>query len=275
MIQAVVINLKRHQDRLAWFLNNARKVNLSVERIDAVDVHDKAMQLQIDDFLQTDSVLSRAEAACFLSHRNVWKKLVDSQEKFVAVFEDDVHLSMDVSQLLMPNLVPEGVGLIKLEYPLQRVSYVQKRYATYLGRNLHRLLTNAYGSAGYIISRDCARYALEVTKTYNRPVDCFLFNPESVLWDKYHVLQVVPAICIQDDVFSRMNKSPTLFESTISVERKNMETIRQSDKEKRKKFFRNIKIPRYVSCVLNGANPLRYKDFVTLDLGNPSVKEQT
>lgn len=273
MIQAVVINLARHQDRLAWFMDNARQVNLPVERIDAVDVHDESVRSQFDDFMQIESALSRAEAACFLSHRKVWERLVSSQERYLAVFEDDVHLSQDISQLLIPNLIPEGVGLIKLEYPLQRVSYVQNRYATFSGRNLHRLLTNAYGSAGYIISRDCARYALEVTKIYNKPVDAFLFNPESVLWKKFPALQVVPAVCIQDDVFSRLNKSSTLFESSIHAERKQLEERRYSEKQKRKKLFRNIKIPRYISCVLKGANPFRYKDYVPLDLGGPSEKQ--
>lgn len=271
MIQAVVINLKRHRERLSWFMDNARKVNLPVERIDAVDVHDQSVQSQIDDFMQIESALSRVEVACFLSHRKAWEKLLESQAAYLAVFEDDVHLSQDMVNLLAPNLVPDGIGLIKLERPLQKVACVQRSYAPFLGRSLHRLLTTAYGAAGYIISRDCAGRALEVMETCRKPVDFLLFSAESPLWKEITVLQVVPAPCIQDHAYSRLNQTAVLFESAIESERRDMEPLRRVMKQKSKRLFRNIKIPRYISCVLQGANPFRYRDFVLLDLGFPSA----
>jgi len=275
MIHAVVINLKRHQERFSWFMNNASQVNLPVERIDAVDVRDRSVQSQIDDFMQIESALSRVEVACFLSHCKAWERLLNSQESHLAVFEDDVHLSQDILNLLMPNLMPEGIGLIKLECPLQKVAYVHRPYSTFSGRSLHRLLTTAYGAAGYIISRDCARRALEVMETCRNPVDFLLFNADSIIWQEFTVLQVVPAPCIQDHAYARLKQSSVLFESAIESERKDMEPMRKVMRQKNKKLFRNIKIPRYISCVFKGANPLRYKDFVTLDLGFPSVERHT
>jgi len=269
MIQSVVINLKRHPERLSWFMENARKVNLPVERIDAVDVHAQSVQAEIDDFMQIESALSRAEAACFLSHRKAWEKLLGSQEPYLAVFEDDVHLSSDISNLLNPELVPAGIGLIKLEYPLHRVAYVHKAYAKILGRSLHRLLTNAYGAAGYIVSRACVKRLLELSESYRQPVDVILFDQDSPLWQEFSVLQVVPAACIQDHELSRIKQSSTRFESAIEAERKDMEMKRQVTKQKRKKLLRNIKIPRYISCVFKGANPFRYRDYVALDLDFP------
>jgi glycosyl transferase family 25 len=273
MIQSVVINLKRHHDRLSWFMENALKVNLTVERIDAVDVHDQSVQTQIDEFMQIESALSRAEAACFLSHRKAWERLLDSQEPYIAVFEDDVHLSKDISNLLSPELVPEGIGLIKLEYPLHRVAYVHKAYAKIMGRKLHRLLTNAYGAAGYIVSRECAKRLLELSATFREPVDVFLFDQESPLWQEFSVLQVVPAACIQDHALSQLNKASILFKSAIEAERKDMGVKREAMKLKRKRLFSNIKMPRYISCILKGANPFRYRDYVTLDLGSHSVEK--
>ena len=272
MIKSVVINLARHQDRLLWFMDNASQVHLPVERIDAIDVKDLSVQSQIDDFIQIESALSRVEVACFLSHRKAWERLLSSKESYLAIFEDDVHLSQDIVNLLIPDLVPEGIGIIKLECPLQKVAYVQRSYAKFSGRSLHRLLTTAYGAAGYIISRECARRALEIMKTCRKPVDFLLFNADSVLWKEFSVLQVVPAPCIQDHAYTRLNQSSILFESAIESERKEMAPMRKLMKQKNSKLFRNIKIPRYLSCVLKGANPFRYKDFVKLDLGCPATK---
>ncbi|PKN16002.1 MAG: hypothetical protein CVU66_02545 [Deltaproteobacteria bacterium HGW-Deltaproteobacteria-23] len=275
MIPSVVINLDRHPDRLKWFMENARRVKLTVERIEAVDAFDQSLKSQFEPFLHGESTLTYAEVACTMSHRKAWKMLLDSQAPYLAVFEDDVHLSSDISNFLVTNLVPEGVNLIKIEFPLDKVSYVHKRYATFNGRSLHRLITKAYGSAGYIVSRSCARRLLEVTESSRVPVDHILFSPQSVIWKEFILLQTVPALCIQDHVLSKLNRSSVQFESAIAKGKQDTLTLKNSGSKKRNNQFGiNINsMRRYISCVLKGANPLRYRNYIPFNLEFPGKAE--
>lgn len=273
-IAAVVINLARHRHRLEWFMNNARRIDLDVERIDAIDGNDETAYAQIEGIRCRDSGLSNAETACILSHRKAWKKLLESSQPFLAIFEDDAHLSEDMRHLLASNLLSSGLDLIKLEIPSGRVSFSRKVHAPFLGRNLHRLLSRAYGAGGYIVSRKCAQRLLEVSEVCDEPVDVLLFDDKSVIWQEFPVLQVVPAACVQDVILSRMNCSEERFESAIESERKHAKFLRKTRNLKTGKTVAFRKIRRYFSCVLNGANPFKYREHVPLDLGFPSSSDQ-
>ena len=39
-VPAVVINLERHRDRLAWFVDQAKRAHIDVETLTAVDASD-------------------------------------------------------------------------------------------------------------------------------------------------------------------------------------------------------------------------------------------
>jgi GR25 family glycosyltransferase involved in LPS biosynthesis len=234
-----------------------------------VDAGDPAHAAEIDAFLQGDATgLSRAEAACLLSHRHAWQRLLDGQDPFLAVFEDDVHLADDIRTLLAAELVPAGIDLIKLEWPLGKVSYARHAHAPYRSRSLHRLLTRAYGAAGYIVSRACARRLLEITASCRDPVDVVLFDDKSPIWREFPVLQVVPAPCIQDHALARLNQASVRFGSAIETGRQDVKAHRDQAR-RRKAWFSTQKLRRYFSCVLNGADPFHYRRHVPLALGRP------
>lgn len=268
-IRAVVINLTRHSDRWKWVENNFRNVGVVIHRIEAIDASAPTAAEQIDNITIPDSGLSRAEAACILSHREAWRALLDSEEEFLAVFEDDVHVSADMSQLLNSQLLHAGMDLIKLEVPIGKVSYTHKAVSPYMGRALHRLVSKAYGAAGYIVSRRCATYLLEITERCNAPVDVILFDDKSPIWQKFIALQVVPAACVQDFVLSARDGRIGLFSSAIEEQRQQVKEERRNIKRKKKKSVPLKKLRHYCSCVLQGAHPLRYKGHVPLDLGFP------
>lgn len=269
-IPVVVINLERHAERLSWLSENARAVGLYFERIVAIDAKDQAARSEIESIRSPGNGLSDAEAACILSHRKAWKYLLASESSRLAILEDDLHLSRDLPRLLDSALIPEHAHLIKLEVPVGKVSYSKKPSARYLGRSLHRLFTKAYGAAAYIVSRQCALRLLEHTSHCEEPVDVVLFDDQSPIWREFGVLQVIPAPCIQDVNYCRLTMSMNRFESAIEDDRAGIKAARKKlTQGKKGRSLPFKKLRRYLSCVRQGADPLRYKAHVPLDLGYP------
>ena len=270
-IPVVVINLDRDSDRLAWHSENCLRVGLRFERIAAVDAKDESMLAKIEDLRSPSFRLSYAEAACILSHRKAWQYLLDTEHSHLVILEDDLHLSEDFPLLLRNELIPKNADLIKLEVPSGKVSFAQKPSASFLGRNLHRLITKAYGSGAYIVSRQCASKLLEATKHCSEPVDVILFDPQSSIWEQFEALQLIPAPCIQDVNLCRLTSSEQLFESAIENERNTVKDIRKSENKKKKNSISLKKLWRYLWCIYQGANPLRHKEYIPLDLGHPDT----
>ncbi len=266
-IPAVVINLSRHRDRLSWFMSNAFDIGLSIERLEAVDASDPGNFEDISAFRGENSTLSTAEAACFLSHRRAWQLLLNLKTKYLAVFEDDAHLAKDLPALLLPENIPPGIELVRLEEPCGKVSLARRAISTFGGRNLHRVLTRAYGAAGYIISRHCAERLLADTSTCAHPVDVVLFDDNWPTFKEFGVFQVVPAACVQDMNLHRFTPENRRFASEIEAGRLRIRQARKirSSAENKQRFK---KLRRYFRCVLQGANPLRYRDYVPVDLSS-------
>lgn len=252
-------------------MSNAKRVNLSAERIEAIDAKEPSAQSKINALRIPGSGLSDAEAACILSHREAWKKLIASTDSFLAIFEDDAHLSDDIGHLLSFDQMAENLDLVKLETPSGKVSYAWKAYAPFCGRKLHRLITKAYGAGGYIVSRKCAQRLLEISEKCDEPVDVILFDEKSPIWNEFPVLQIVPAACIQDSELSKINRVSERFGSTIESERKVAKILRKSRNKKNKKTVAFKAFRRYIHCIMNGANPFKYKTRVSLELGRLSA----
>ena len=72
------------------------------------------------------------------------------------------------------------------------------------GRKLYRALSGSSGSAAYILSRQAAKWIVEAAPTQHLPVDNFLFKPKvSEVARKLRRFQIVPAVCIQDELLER------------------------------------------------------------------------
>ena len=268
-IPAVVINLDRHKDRLDWFMENAARVGLAVNRLRAFDAAAEENAQALLDFRAGDTALSNGEIACFLSHRMAWRILLESDAPFIAVFEDDAHLSEDLSLLLTTALVPPNVHLLRIEEPCGKASIAQKPIHRHCGRGIHHILTRAYGTAGYVISRACAADLLKRTETGTQPVDVFLFDERSEVFCTYNIYQIVPAACVQDMNLNRGKPETVTFASEIEKGRNEVKDARKARDKTGKKPVPLKNLRRFFRCVLYGANPLRYRDYIPVDLGSP------
>lgn len=212
-MRAVVINMDRSPERLAAFRTQAESLGIEFERLAAVD----AATIQA-----RRGRLTTGEIACFESHRLAWKSLVQSGEPWLAVFEDDVILAPAVAPLLrQADWIAKGVDLIKLETFMARTKIAPAGIPV-AGTCLHRLQATHCGSAGYIVSRRAAEWLLSRTQDFTRPVDIVLFDPEQATCRGIHILQAVPALCIQERFLSesvdRLPRHDGLIERSEVVE---------------------------------------------------------
>lgn len=266
-IRSIVINLERHHDRWLWVSRNFSDAGIAIERLDAVDASNPALHDEITRMIKPGSGLSLAEAACTLSHRKAWQALLETDEKYLAIFEDDVYISRDMRELLDPHAIKTTVDLIKLETPTGKISYQWKPESNLKNRRLHKILSKAYGAGGYIISRQCATRLISLTEQLNAPVDEILFDEKSQIWSEFNVVQLIPSACIQDNMFAKYNAKEPIFDSAIENERKIAGAIRKTIQHKTKNPFRLKKLRAYFQHVSQGANPFRHKTLIPLDLG--------
>lgn len=196
-----VVNLERRPDRRAAMELQAARLGLSFDYVPAVDaaaMPERELRRNVRRGPLGD--LTNGDIGCFLSHREVWRRLLAGPDAHAVVLEDDAHLADDAATLLgNDGWVPAGEKLVKLErYGRSRI-LVGRQVADLAGRSGRRLYSKSAGSAAYLISREGAALALGASESFDVPVDHFLFNPSnSPLFAQLTPLHVSPAPVEQD-----------------------------------------------------------------------------
>jgi len=175
-LRTFVINLNRSPERLTSMSRSLAERQIDFERVAAVDWRDlseETVRESYDPRLNEESFkapLSRAEIACYLSHRLCWQKVLDEDVDSALILEDDVFLKPEIDRIL-PALVdnPEDWDLVKL----YNVGHRNKRTIRSLGHSYHvtEPSTISRGAVGYLVSRAGARKLINGNKPFGRPVD--------------------------------------------------------------------------------------------------------
>ena len=197
-----LINLARRPDRLAAMELQARRLDLSLTRLEAVDAGN-ARAPDVDQWFQAAGPLGeipRGDKCCSLSHRAAWARLAASGADYAAVLEDDVVLRDNAAFALgNADWIPRGIDLIKLEHYGPPGQSVLLSDFTQLGHGfrLARLRSRHTGAAAYILSRRAAEMLLAIS-CFDLPVDHLLFNPNnSKLFGRLKPWQLLPTIARQ------------------------------------------------------------------------------
>lgn len=200
-MKCYIINLDRSTERLAHLSDALSGTAVEVVRVAAVD-GERLTALDLQHWQSLAKVwapLTRGQVACFLSHRKVWKIILEQRDDWAFICEDDIHVSGDFSCFFSDtSWVPEDADIIKAETMCKRIemSGVPIEYA--FGHQLRILKSEHFGSAGYFLSRDSAKRLIDLTSNYCEPLDCILFSPRAPISPLLVIYQLDPAICIQD-----------------------------------------------------------------------------
>lgn len=146
------------------------------------------------------------EVGCFFGHFSAWLKVAAGEQDWAAVFEDDIHAAPDLAKLLSSaDWIPADAEIVRLEGTGSTMRLAGGRPIRAVpGRKIYRAISGTAGAAGYVIARRVAARLVEVAPELHSIPDVFLFKPKmSPVARGLRRYQVVPAVCIQDEVLTR------------------------------------------------------------------------
>lgn len=187
------------------------------------------------------------EVACLLSHVALWKKAVEEQLDYIAIFEDDIYLGEHADFFLASSSwIPSQCRIIKLEAFYKRIVVMTNPPAIALPhrRRLCFLGAAHMGGGGYILSNSVASDLLSFLTQRNEllPVDHVVFGiyPRET-GDVIH--QMVPALCIQD---MNLAKGQTRFPSHL----KDVRSVRRGENKEKERLGLSGKVKREGSRII-------------------------
>ena len=244
-----VISLASAQVRRTHIDQEFNKQNITFKFFDAVEPPRNKEMAQFLSVQINKTELTDGEISCLLSHLCLWKKAIDDNLDYIAIFEDDIYLGDGANEFLINNdWIKGSEHIIKLEAFSKKaeISFrTNNRYKK--GRRLHRLNGIHLGCAGYILSNQACRSLLAVAQSYENmiAVDHIVFE-EYIKKGEYEVYQMNPALCIQSDI---LKNECRIFESNLEVERRKRFDLKYVS-VKRKLTFKN-KMEREFFRVIN------------------------
>ena len=149
--------------------------------------------------------LTAGEICCYLSHKKCWEKLLESNEQWAAIFEDDAKFSSRVKDyVLSPDWIPSNLHIIQLHTYQERwhcLTLPSRIPLPEKSASLFHVIQPSDGTCAYIIDRHAAQKALSLSESLAAPVDEFLFNFKSPFTQEFPVWRLNPACVFHDDEF--------------------------------------------------------------------------
>ncbi|WP_417409014.1 glycosyltransferase family 25 protein [Hoeflea sp.] len=221
-IPCYYINLDRSPERDASFRAECARVGIEPTRVAAVDGRtiNATEQARLSALKSGRLGLGPGEMACYLSHRKVWTMIVEGPDEWAFVAEDDIHFSADAGVFFTDTswLPGTDIDIVKAETARQRVRLSPRLHAAAHGHDMRLLQSYHGGTAGYFVSRAGAARLLELTANVCDALDHVMFHEWIGVVDKLSILQLDPALCIQDYLVAKP-ASRIGFTSTLDTDR--------------------------------------------------------
>ena len=176
MFKSWVINVKKSKIKRDFFSKQAKNINLNFKYFNAVTPE----KLYLYEFISNKDLqrkffarpLLETEIACALSHRTLWKQLLnDEKVDYYCIFEDDTFVNKDLIEILN-NKSLNNIDLIKF-------SGIKIPPHKFLAKcnNKYKVVKFAYGpldAAAYRISKNGAKKLLSYTYNLIYPIDIMM-----------------------------------------------------------------------------------------------------
>ena len=176
MLKSWVINVKKNKVKRDFFTKQANSINLDFKYFNAV-TPDK---LNLYEFVSNKYTqrkffarpLLDTEIACAISHRTLWKQLLDDDKAdYYCIFEDDTFINKDLIKIINSEFLV-NIDLIKfsgIKIPPHRTfAKLNDKY---------KIVKFAYGpldAAAYRISKNGANRLLSYTYNLIYPIDVMM-----------------------------------------------------------------------------------------------------
>jgi GR25 family glycosyltransferase involved in LPS biosynthesis len=181
-----LVNLDRRPDRLDEFmkgLSSASRARLSsrIERFSAIDGADLDITPEIQHLFRGSKLpLKKSNVACSLSHLSLWIELINSENDYYIIFEDDAYFTSDFTSRLGEVLgqildrPQPDVVFLGLSY-FDDVWHPQSSIQTLRPVNLENLMG---GTWAYIITKNGAKKLFEIAQNKGIAfgIDAFILN---------------------------------------------------------------------------------------------------
>ncbi|PBB34740.1 glycosyl transferase [Mesorhizobium sp. WSM3868] len=205
-MKSYVINLDRSPDRWQRMVDRLNSIGAAFERVPAVDgrLLSDAEIWDVHKPVAGAATMTPEEVGCFLSHRKCWERIVSGPDAYGCVFEDDMLISKQAALFLGEDTcwIPADADIIKIEAVPGRV-WLDRVISPLPGTfKLAVLRSFLWGSGGYILSKVAAERLLALTRVFSDAVDHVKFNPACGIARSLKSYQVIPALCVQTQVFS-------------------------------------------------------------------------
>ena len=144
-LDVYVINLDRAKERMETFDHRCKEIGQKYIRISAVDRNDLS--------IPESPGLGPGHLACYLSHYNLWKRMLDKGYPFICIVEDDAHLLRPIKD-------------IQFEKPFD-ILFLTER----IDMNKNFEVTGGCGTEGYIASKQGCEKLLKICDATHLPFD--------------------------------------------------------------------------------------------------------
>lgn len=182
-VEGFVIHLARATQRRALVERLVSEGPVKMQVFDAVDGRTLPEDVLRESYSETPLswppypfVIGVGEIACFLSHREVWRRMVQDGIDFALILEDDVE--MDAAQVgrVVAFVIERGDSDVYVELqtrPLPKGEVISGRDGLFLMRpDVPPLRTSAQ-----IVGIGAAKRLLAASERFDRPIDCLLQLP--------------------------------------------------------------------------------------------------
>ena len=216
------INMDQSVDRRKVIEDQLARLGVKAERVAGVngralsDEQCRELTYPHDHFetkVRFTRDLTKGEIGCFLSHRECWKRLVASDERWGLIIEDDALFS-ERARVFFEDAewVPQGIDVVQLHvtHPNEKGLIAPPRILLDKSKGSAQLVTQLtpipLTTMCYMISREGAQLALLLSKRLPAPVDDFLFSPWFEFVQHMPVWNLYPAVAHAADVESEIGQ---------------------------------------------------------------------
>ena len=195
-MQAFVINLASSPDRLAYMMEQAMEVGLTIERFPAI----RGVEIRDTEVLGStfDARLSNGEAGCYASHLSCHQLILERGLPYGLVLEDDVELDISFVAVAQAaaKLAPDNWDYIHLSSNIKRAVHPIQPLPD-MARDLIVYSRLPANMAAYLISAQGARKFL-TPRPRVRPIDMDVRH--GWLMD-FNIYGVAPSPARQTEIF--------------------------------------------------------------------------